>query len=210
MVIDVAGQPFLMLIKMVSMTTVTGLKELQEIIGGEKKAFVLIYKSGSEQSDCAFQRMVSLRKNSKVPMVVVDVNEVKDIHAHFGVTTAPTLLHLSNGTAVNIYKGCQTEEFYSSVIGGTGFARIAGGDDSKPAKRVTVYTTPTCTWCTTIKTYLKEKNIRFTEVDVASNPSKAEEMVKKSGQQGVPQTDINGQVVVGFDKNRINQLLEIQ
>jgi glutaredoxin len=47
-------------------------------------------------------------------------------------------------------------------------------------------------------------------VDVAADPARAEEMVKKSGQQGVPQTDINGQVVVGFDKNRINQLLEIQ
>jgi len=73
-----------------------------------------------------------------------------------------------------------------------------------------VYTTPTCTWCNTIKTYFKEKNINFTEINVAADPSRAEEMVRKSGQQGVPQTDINGQVVVGFDKQRINELLEIR
>jgi glutaredoxin-like YruB-family protein len=192
------------------MSNVSGLTGLLELIGNEKRAFIFIYKSGSEQSDCALARITSLEKASNSTVIRVDVNEVKDIHPHFGITSVPALLELSYGKTVNIYKGCQTEAFYDSVLGGKKFARIPGGDDAKPVKRVTVYTTPTCTWCTTIKTYLKEKNIRFTEVDVASNPARAEEMVKKSGQQGVPQTDINGQVVVVFDKNRINQLLEIQ
>jgi glutaredoxin-like YruB-family protein len=76
--------------------------------------------------------------------------------------------------------------------------------------RVTVYTTPTCTWCTTLKTYLDQQGVRYQEVNVAADTSAAEAMVRKSGQQGVPQTEINGQMIVGFDKPRINQLLEIQ
>nr|NIU00417.1 NrdH-redoxin [Nitrosopumilaceae archaeon]NIU86828.1 NrdH-redoxin [Nitrosopumilaceae archaeon]NIV65485.1 NrdH-redoxin [Nitrosopumilaceae archaeon]NIX61019.1 NrdH-redoxin [Nitrosopumilaceae archaeon] len=68
---------------------------------------------------------------------------------------------------------------------------------------------PTCTWCNTIKRHLQENRIQFREVDVASNQKAAEEMVRKSGQQGVPQTDINGEIIVGFDKPRIDRLLGI-
>ena len=73
-----------------------------------------------------------------------------------------------------------------------------------------MYSTPTCTWCTTLKSYLDQKQIRYREINVASDTSAAEAMVRKSGQQGVPQTEINGQMIVGFDKIRINQLLEIK
>ena len=52
--------------------------------------------------------------------------------------------------------------------------------------------------------------VRYREINVASDTAAAEAMVRKSGQQGVPQTEINGQMIVGFDKNRINQLLEIK
>ena len=82
-------------------------------------------------------------------------------------------------------------------------------DPEKPQKNVTVYTTPTCTWCGTIKTYLRKNGIRFREVDVSVDQAAAEAMVRKSGQQGVPQTDIEGQIVVGFDKAKINRLLGI-
>jgi glutaredoxin-like YruB-family protein len=75
---------------------------------------------------------------------------------------------------------------------------------------VTVYSTPSCSWCTTLKSYFKQNNIRFKDIDVSKDTRAAEEMVRKSGQQGVPQTDINGTMIVGFDKNRINQLLDIK
>jgi glutaredoxin-like YruB-family protein len=182
--------------------------ELYEASRNLDKAFVLIYKSGAEQSDCALKKIESQKEDPGIPLFQVDVNEVRDVHTILGVTSAPSLVELSHGKPLNIYKGCQTESFYFSVLSGQSFSRTSK-PEGKAGKRVTVYTTPTCTWCTTIKTYLKEKNIAFTEVNVAANPTRAEEMVKKSGQQGVPQTDINGQIVVGFDKARINQLLEI-
>jgi glutaredoxin-like YruB-family protein len=81
------------------------------------------------------------------------------------------------------------------------------GGEEKPSKNVVVYTTPTCSWCTTVKRHLQENGIQYREINVAADQKAAEEMVRKSGQQGVPQTEINGQIVVGFDKTRINSLL---
>jgi glutaredoxin-like YruB-family protein len=82
-------------------------------------------------------------------------------------------------------------------------------DGEKPAKRVTVYSTPTCSWCNTLKTYLKLHNVLFNDIDLSRDQKAAEALVKRSGQTGVPQTDINGEIVVGFNKARINQLLGI-
>lgn len=183
--------------------------QLKQALQENEKLFLLIFKSGSAQSDCARERIVRAGKQAGIPVYLADVNEVHDIHTAYGITSAPSLLDFSGQKLRNVTRGCQAESWYVSALSGTGFTQ-AQGTDGKPAKRVTVYTTPTCTWCTTIKTYFKEKNINFTEINVAADPNRAEEMVRKSGQQGVPQTDINGQVVVGFDKKRINELLEIR
>ena len=75
---------------------------------------------------------------------------------------------------------------------------------------IKVYSTPTCSWCNVLKTHLRKNGIRFTDIDVSRDPKAAEDLVRKTGQQGVPQTDINGQVIVGFDKDKINRLLEIE
>ncbi len=72
---------------------------------------------------------------------------------------------------------------------------------------ITVYSTPTCMWCKKVKSYFKEHNISFKDYDVSKNKDKAEEMVRKSGQMGVPVIVINSKVIVGFDKNKIDNLL---
>jgi len=74
---------------------------------------------------------------------------------------------------------------------------------------VIVYSTPSCPYCIMAKDYLKEKNISFTSYDVSTDSVKASEMISKSGQRGVPVIDINGTIIVGFDKNRINSLLNL-
>jgi len=73
---------------------------------------------------------------------------------------------------------------------------------------VTIYTTPTCPYCKLAKDFFKEKGIAFTEIDVASDPAAANEMVKKSGQMGVPVTEINGQIVVGWNQAALQEILE--
>lgn len=77
------------------------------------------------------------------------------------------------------------------------------------AKNVKIYTTPTCPWCIRTKQFLSENNINFDNVDVSNDQAAAEEMIQKSGQMGVPVLDIEGQIIVGFDKEKIKSTLGI-
>ena len=74
---------------------------------------------------------------------------------------------------------------------------------------VKVYSTPTCPYCDTLKAFLKEKGIEYQDIDVATDDKARDEMVNKSGQMGVPVVEIDGQIVVGFDKEKISQILNI-
>jgi glutaredoxin 3 len=76
-------------------------------------------------------------------------------------------------------------------------------------KRVIVFTTPTCTYCNAVKRYLRQQKIRFREVDVSRDAAAQRDMVRRSGQMGVPVVDIGGRVVVGFDRPKIDSLLEL-
>lgn len=75
------------------------------------------------------------------------------------------------------------------------------------SKKVIVYSTPTCPYCIRAKKFLEDNSIAFENVDVSQDPGKAEEMVKKSGQMGVPVLDIEGNIIVGFDKDAIEKAL---
>jgi glutaredoxin 3 len=75
---------------------------------------------------------------------------------------------------------------------------------------ITIYSTPTCVYCKTLKAYLTSKNIGYTEIDVSENEKELEKMVAISGQMGVPVVDIEGNVVIGFDKERIDEILKIK
>ncbi|MDU2108669.1 MAG: glutaredoxin family protein [Clostridium paraputrificum] len=72
---------------------------------------------------------------------------------------------------------------------------------------IKVYTTDSCPWCVKAKNYLKSKNIAFEELNVAEDMDARQEMVQKSKQMGVPVLDINGTVVIGFDKPAIDTAL---
>lgn len=74
---------------------------------------------------------------------------------------------------------------------------------------VKVYTTNSCPWCVKAKTYLKSKDIAFEELNVQENMEARQEMVNKSRQMGVPVLDINGTVIVGFDKPAIDNALNL-
>lgn len=75
------------------------------------------------------------------------------------------------------------------------------------AKQVKIYSTPTCPYCKMTKQFLKENNIQFTDINVADDQASAKEMVDKSGQMGVPVLDIEGEIIVGFDKVKIQKVL---
>jgi glutaredoxin-like YruB-family protein len=74
-------------------------------------------------------------------------------------------------------------------------------------KQVKVYSTPTCPWCKKAKKFLEDNKILFQDLDVASNKTARDEMIKKTGQLAVPVVDIDGEIVVGYDENWLKQKL---
>jgi glutaredoxin-like YruB-family protein len=76
-------------------------------------------------------------------------------------------------------------------------------------KKVKVYSTPTCPYCMRAKQFLKDNNIEFEDIDVSTDQERAQEMIQKSGQMGVPVLDIDGDIVVGFDKEAISKALNL-
>jgi len=76
--------------------------------------------------------------------------------------------------------------------------------------KVEVYSTPTCMYCNLLKDFLKEKNVEFTEINVADDEEKRTYIVEKSGQMGVPVTLIDEEVVIGFNKDKISELLGLE
>jgi glutaredoxin-like YruB-family protein len=83
---------------------------------------------------------------------------------------------------------------------------MARATDSR-RHRVVVFTTPTCSWCRRTKTYLRERQVTFREVDVSRDPAAARDLQRRTGQTGVPVIDIDGRTVVGFDRPTIDRLL---
>jgi len=75
---------------------------------------------------------------------------------------------------------------------------------------IKIYSTPTCPWCKKAKAYLDEKGIAYTSVDVSSDDVAQKEMIEKSGQMGVPVIDIDGKIVIGFDKKKIDEILGLK
>lgn len=81
--------------------------------------------------------------------------------------------------------------------------------DTKVQPKVVVFSTPTCSYCNMAKSYFREKGIKFTDIDVSRDQTAARDMVRRSGQMGVPVIDIGGKIVVGFNRPQINTLLGI-
>ena len=73
---------------------------------------------------------------------------------------------------------------------------------------VTIYSTPTCGFCTKAKAFFRDKHIPFTEYNVAADQRRADEMVRKSGQMGVPVIDVHGKIIVGFNQAEVERALK--
>jgi len=76
-------------------------------------------------------------------------------------------------------------------------------------QKILIYSTPTCPWCKKAKDFFTEKGIKFANIDVDADVKAAEEMVKKTGQMGVPVIDIDGEIIIGFDQEKIEKILGV-
>jgi len=127
----------------------------------------------------------------------------------YDITTVPVLMEFRNGALINIIKGCNDAGQYKALFENK-VCHVERKSNEKKQLRVTVYSTPACSWCKTLKNYLRQHNIIFNDIDVSSDQRATDALIKKSGQTGVPQTEINGEIIVGFNRTRINELLGIK
>jgi len=75
---------------------------------------------------------------------------------------------------------------------------------------VKIYSTQTCPYCEMVKDYLKKHNVNYEDIDVSADEKAQEEMIKKSHQMGVPVIDIDGTIIVGFNRNEIDKALNLK
>lgn len=73
---------------------------------------------------------------------------------------------------------------------------------------IALYSTPSCGYCRMAKDWFRSKNIRFDEYDVSRDQRRADELVRKSGQMGVPVIDVNGKIIIGFNTAAIEKALK--
>jgi glutaredoxin-like YruB-family protein len=77
------------------------------------------------------------------------------------------------------------------------------------AKNVKIYTSVTCPWCVKTKEFLKANNIKYEEISVTGDEKRRAEVFEKSGQMGVPVTDVEGTIIVGYDRTALKKALEL-
>lgn len=188
------------------------LNTYDEIIEFSKKEplYLLFYKKGSSASDCSYKNFLSGVEYAKVSnYFIFDVTDEEHlkIAKQLKLKSVPTFLLIKDGQILKEIKGCQKDSIYKKL-----FLNVSVNRKEKSDKKLDliVYSTPSCPWCNRLKAYLRQLGIPFVDIDVSKDEQRAIEMQNKSGQSGVPQIEINGQIVVGFDKPKINQLLGIE
>ena len=114
-------------------------------------------------------------------------------------------LALCEGKATHRIEGVENAKFYSRIFCGIASPHKSG--EKGVSHRVVVYSGPGCPACWSAKAYLRKRGINFRPVDIAQDHHTAERLVRRSGQMAVPQIDIDGHLIVGFDQAKIDRLL---
>ena len=184
---------------------------LAEVRGKHKDYFVLVFWGSF--SDAAQRALNELKQFSddykKIPLCVVDVAKMKGVHKEYRVSNVPTVLVMKDGKEYDRIEGVESAAYYAMCLGGAAPSHIAR-PTKKKALSVTVYTSPGCAPCGQVKKYLRDNSISFRAIDISRDERAAREIVRRSGQQAVPQIDINGRIVVGFDKSKLSAILGIK
>lgn len=190
--------------------TITSREQFEQIRDNTTDILLVVfYTRTSDKSLRAVEALSRLKDhNDDSNIYKIDATEVNEIHPEYNISTVPTLLVFRHGQPAEYIYGVQTEGFYSKILEKF-HAASNDGEGGGADHRVTVYTTPTCPYCTQVKRYLDEHDVQYTEVDVASDPSAAQELMSRTGQQGVPQTEIDGQFVIGYNTAEIDKLLDL-
>ncbi|MDP8260300.1 MAG: thioredoxin family protein [Candidatus Gygaella obscura] len=182
-------------------------KHLQQAQERHKEFLVLMFYADSSSN--AKRALVEIEKfsveNKRIPVYVIDVGKTKGMHKQFEVKNVPTVLALREGKVTHRIEGVESVGFYTRIF--CGIALVHKSGEKVISHRVVVYSGPGCPACGTAKAYLRKRGIGFRTVDIAQDQHAAERLVRRSGQMAVPQIDIDGHLVVGFDQVKIDRFL---
>jgi glutaredoxin-like YruB-family protein len=183
-------------------------KHLGELQEKHKRFLVLLfYGNFSSASKRALAELEQFSKeNEQVPVYGIDVERVKGVHKQFGVENVPTVLALRKGKVTQRLEGVESAQFYARIFSGVYPSHYKTGN-SAVSHRVIVYSGPGCPACGAAKAYLRRQGVNFREVDIARDQHAAQSLVRRSGQMAVPQIDIDGHLIVGFDRAKIDRIL---
>jgi glutaredoxin-like YruB-family protein len=146
------------------------------------------------------------RENKDLPVYVINVEKVKGVHKQFGVENVPTVLALRKGKVVQRIEGVESARFYARIFCGISLPYKSG--EKGVSHRVIVYSSSGCPACGSAKAYLRKRGINFRDIDISRDQHAAERLTRRSGQMAVPQIDIDGHLIVGFDQAKIDRLLK--
>jgi glutaredoxin-like YruB-family protein len=173
----------------------------------EDSMVLLFYGGFSSASKRALAELEQFSaEDGTIPVYALDVEKVKGVHKDFGVHSVPTVVTLKQGTVEQKVEGVESAQFYARLFSGAHHEVYRSSTDT-PAPRVVVYSGPGCPACGSAKAYLRRRGVRFREIDIARDQHAAQGLVKRSGQMAVPQIDINGHLIVGFDRAKIDRML---
>ena len=145
-------------------------------------------------------------KDSNVKFIKINVDQEQELAGEYGVMSIPTVIFFKDGKKVSQRVGVSQKSEYEDSIKKT-LSHVPVAVAKGTGGKVKVFSTPTCPYCHMAKAYLKDKKIEFEDIDVSQDQNQARAMVEKSGEMGVPQLWINDEVVIGFNKPVIDQLL---
>lgn len=149
------------------------------------------------------EQMSKDNTNKEVKFIKINVDQEQELAGQFGVMSIPTVVFFKNGKKTSQKIGVSQKSDYEESIK----KALSYDPSAKKKNEVTVFSTPTCPYCHMAKSYLKEKNIPFKDIDVSIDQNQARAMVEKSGEMGVPQLWIDNEVIIGFNKPAIDQAL---
>lgn len=183
-------------------------QDLQPLLDGNQElllAFLIEQNQGSSAARGALEQ--ALASNPEAKAYSVDARAVRNLSSRFQVTAVPTVLRVRGPDTLDRLVGPQSPGTYAALMKPK--LRSTSQNQTKPNSQpsVKLYVTNTCPWCRKLESYLDRRGVRYSKVNVSTDLAAAHAMVRKSGQQGVPQAEIDGTMVVGFDKARIDNLL---
>jgi glutaredoxin-like YruB-family protein len=183
-------------------------QHLTEVQEKYKELLVLLfYGSFSSASKRALAEVEQFSmEDGHVPVYVLDVEKVKGAHKQFDVKTVPTVVTVRKGAVVHRIEGVESAQFYARLFSGARPSVYKTAKGTRP-RRVIVYSGPGCPACGSAKAYLRRIGVNFREIDIARDQHEAQRLVRRSGQMAVPQIDIDGHLIVGFDRAKIDRIL---